>query len=397
MDIIVKNKKLEGSIRAISSKSYSQRALFISLLARGQSEIVINDLSDDIRAALAIVDKIKSHGDRKTYLDLDMGESATCLRLLIPILGVLGQNASLVRRGSLAGRPLGPFMDLLPAKAYMIREDGPRLILSGRLREGFYEIDGNISSQFISGLLLALGSLEKTSQIKVRPPMESLPYIEMTMEVMEDFGGRVERQGNTFTCGGGYSPRSYEVEGDWSSALFFLAAGCEVTGLNPSSLQADRLALDFFKDLGMGNISQNGFLMSQISEPLGERILDARHMPDAVPILSVLSARIPGRTRVINGARLRLKESDRIRSTVSMLEALGVDVLEEEDGFSFTAAEGFRPAQIDSFSDHRIAMSAAIASGFARGPIKILGADSVSKSYPGFFGDLEKLGGSYVK
>ena len=397
MDIIIKNNKLRGSIPAISSKSYAQRALFLSLLAQGNSDIEIHNLSDDIKMAMDISQAIKTNEDKISYLNLNMGESATCLRLIIPILAVLGQNSRLKREGTLASRTIDIFLDLLPKHGVKIWEEDDFVFIEGQLKSGNYSLPGNISSQFISGLLIALGSLEKESKLIISTEIESLAYIEMTMDLMKQFGGKVKRQGNTFSCQGPYKPCSYSTEGDWSSALFFLVAGAELKGLNPNSLQADMNALSYLKTLGYENISNDGFLLKQVNTFADRRILDASNMPDSIPILSIASALAKGHTEVINIKRLRLKESDRVESTCQMLENLGVKVDIGENSFSFNSVESFKSCTIDSFMDHRIAMAASIAAGFASGPVKVIDAQVVSKSYPGFFDDFSSLGGEYVK
>ena len=397
MDLTIYNNKLSGRIAAISSKSYAQRALFLTLLSEGDSEIIIKDYSDDIEMAKAITSKIKSSTNVDDYLELDMGESATCLRLIIPILGVLGQKAILIRRKSLVSRTIDLYHQILPKHGMKIKEDGDKVIIDGKLHAGSYTLPGNVSSQFISGLLLALGSLEQKSKVQVSTEIESLAYINMTMDIMKKFFGYVSKDGNNFICGGGYQGTKYICEGDWSSSLFFLVGGAEVLGLNKDSLQADIKAIDYLRKLGYTNQSQKNFLLKRTISPEKNRTLDASQMPDAIPILSIASALVPGHTEVINVSRLRLKESDRVKSTCHMLENLGLDIDIGPNNFSFYSNDSLKSCKIDSHGDHRIAMSASIAGTFANGAIKIMKADCISKSYPEFYKDFKKLGGFYVK
>lgn len=397
MDITIKNKRLNGSVAAISSKSYGQRALFLSILAEGNSKIEIENISDDIKMAIDITNKIKSSNDKNKYLELNMGESATCLRLIIPILCVLGQNAKLKRESTLINRTIDIFLNLLPKHGVNIWEEDEYVFVKGQLKNGNYTLPGDISSQFISGLLIALGSLKKTSTINISTKIESLAYIEMTINLMEKFGAKITKSNNTFTCQGPYKACDYKVEGDWSSALFYIVGGVEVKGLRLDSLQADMKALEYLETLGYENISNKGVCLRQVNSYTNERILDASNMPDAIPILSIASALTKGKTKVINIERLRLKESDRVKSTCQMLENLGVEVELDESSFSFNSVSYFKSCTIDSFMDHRIAMAGSIAATFAEGPVKILNAQVVSKSYPNFYKDFLSLGGEYVK
>lgn len=406
MDILVENKKLSGTISSFPSKSYAQRALFLSLLAPGESDIEISHLSQDIQVALTIGEELgflRKEANRYFLrpkpslgqVDLDLGESGTCLRLIIPILGVLGLRGRLKRQGSLVNRTLDVYKDILPAKGYKIRQEGPYVYLEGRLGPGSYKVPGNISSQFVSGLLMALGYLEDSSSLSLTSPLESSPYVDMTIETMEDFKGQVERNGDKFTIGGSYKPCSYQTPGDWSQALFFLGAQAGLRGLDKNSSQADRMALNFFQDLGLGSSSGQILRLESFGPAKDLRILDAKHMPDSVPILSIIAASYPGTTRVINTQRLRLKESDRVTSTLAMLRSLGVEVKENKTSFEFKGRKSFKEATIDSYKDHRISMSAFIASTHASGPILVRGAEAINKSYPRFFEDFKSLGGSF--
>ena len=406
MNSIIENKKLSGEISAITSKSYAHRAIFCGALARGESVIEIHDLSKDIEASLNAVKvlgvSLKKIGN-KFYFDppekfsgpvtIDVNESGSTLRFLLPVLAALGLEAKIIRRGSLVGRTNSVYFHEFPKHGVEIKEVGDTIYLRGKLRDFNFTLPGNISSQFISGLMLASGYCQEDFNIRLTNETESKPYIDMTIDVMKNFGVDVIENENFYTCKGKFSPVNYVVEKDWSNALFFLAAGVKVLGLNKNSVQGDRKALEFLKDLGYVNISKDEFQLKKINDAKKKVILDAKNMPDAVPILSIVAAHSNTETEVINIKRLRLKESDRVKSTIDMLRNLGVQVKLFEDSFSFMGVEKLKSAKVNTYNDHRIAMAASIAATFADGPITMNDSQCVEKSYKNFFCDFKSLGG----
>lgn len=406
MNRIIENKNLSGEIYAITSKSFAHRAIFCAALAGGESVIEIHDLSKDIEASLNAVKSlgvdVKKIGNKFYFnpaekfegpVTLDVNESGSTLRFLLPVIATLGLDAKVIRRGSLIGRTNSVYFEEFPKHGVEIKEVGDSIYLRGKLRDFKFSLPGNISSQFISGLMLASGFCKEDFNIKLTTETESKPYIDMTLDVMKNFGVEVIEGKNSFTCRGKFSPANYVVEKDWSNALFFLASGVEVKGLNKNSVQGDRKALEFLKDLGYVNISKDEFHLKKIRDAKKNVILDAKNIPDAVPILSIMAALSNTHTEVINIKRLRLKESDRVKSTVEMLENLGVEVKLFENSFSFRGVEKFKSAKIDSHNDHRIAMAASIAATFAEGPIIINDSQCVEKSYKNFYEDFKSLGG----
>lgn len=408
MMIKISNNKLSGTLTAISSKSYAQRAIFIALLTKKTSTIIIKSLSDDIKVALNLVielgGSIEVNGTKYTIVPpvefkqnqtLHVGESGTSLRFLIPIIAVLGIGGRIKRSGTLINRPNEIYANLLPKHDVEYMEDGSDIVITGKLKGDKFEVAGNISSQFISGMLIALGIRKSQSHIKLTTELSSKKYVEMTIETMADFGVNVNFKDGEYTLSGQYNECEYIVEGDWSNALFPLVAGVEVVGLNPNSIQADKIALKFIEELGYVNVSQIGYKFELKNSTPKYRILDADQMPDAVPILSILAAKLPGITKVINVERLKIKESDRVFSIISVLRALGVNVEEEKNGFIIKSVDSFTSCAISSFNDHRIAMMLAIAAGFSTGPIIIKGIECVNKSYPQFFDELAKVGAKW--
>lgn len=406
MNVIVKPEKLKGSINAISSKSYAHRALFCAALSKGENKIKIDILSDDIKSTINVLKEmgVTITKDKniftiippekyKNNLILNVGESGTTLRFLIPTIAVLGLKVQIIRMGTLINRTNSVFFDILPEKGLNIYEKNESIYMESKIDSGEYTLDGDVSSQFISGLIIALSSLEKESVVIVKKTLESKPYVDMTVDVVNSFGAKVIEKDNRYLISGKYKNTNYNIENDWSNALFFLCAGIEVKGLNLDSKQADKASLEYLKDLGINNISDSEVLLRKTDMPKEIRIIDAKNMPDSVPILSMISATIKGFTKVINIKRLRLKESDRVKSTVEMLENLGVKVTLEEDCFYFNSVDKFKSCRINSYNDHRIAMTAAIASIYSKGNIEIIKAESVNKSYINFFDDFKSLGG----
>lgn len=406
MNRLVENKKLKGEIPGITSKSYAHRAIFCGGLAKGNSILEIDNLSKDIEASLNSMEAlgVKLERDGNKFLisppeefnkraRIDVGESGTTLRFILPILGALGIEAEVIRRGSLVGRTNSVYFDLLPKHGVSIREDKEKIFINGKLKDYKFELPGNISSQFISGLMLASGGVGEACEIKLTTERESKPYIDMTIDVMKKFGVKVRESDNSYFCSGNFIGQDYLVEKDWSNALFFLASGVEVKGLNKNSIQGDKKAIKYFNELGLVNISNNSYKFIKKNEAKDKIIIDAKNIPDTIPILSVLCGIYGKEVEIVNIERLRLKESDRVKSTVEMLEKLGVRVTLKEDSFSFKSIKKFNSCEIDSYNDHRIAMSAAIAAGFAKGPVKIIDSECVEKSYKDFYKDLGSLGG----
>lgn len=406
MNVIVKNDKLSGCIDGISSKSYAHRAIFCAVLSKKSTTLIIDTLSEDIIAAINVVRdmgsdvelsknilKINPPKEFNNNLVLNVGESGTTLRFLIPTLAVLGISAKIIRSGSLINRTNEVYFNLFPKYNIDIYEKDESIYIRGKLFANTYEVKGDVSSQFISGLLIALASLNKKSKIIIKNNLESKPYVDMTIDVLREFGANVLEEDNSYTVVGEYTNNYYEVEKDWSNALFFLCAEVSVLGLNKKSKQADIMAIEYLKNLGYENISKDNILLKKINKAKDIRIIDASNMPDSVPVLSMISALTKGYTKVINIKRLRLKESDRVKSTIELLTRLGVDVEEKEDYFSFYGVKEFKSCKINSYNDHRIAMTAAVAATYSNKEVEIVNAESVNKSYINFFDDFRKLGG----
>ena len=341
--------------------------------------------------------------DRQTWL-IDCGESGSTLRFLIPIMALDEKETVFVGRGRLLDRPLDIYSSVFAeAGAEMVREAGS-VRVAGPLRSGVFALPGDVSSQFVSGLLFALPLLDGDSEIRLSAPLQSSGYVDMTMEVMGRFGVKAERAGDAgFTVRGRqrYRAAEYAVEADYSQAAYFLGAaalGCDLWcgGLDPGSIQGDRAILGVLEEMGADIIWKDGLVTARGRSPsragkLSAIKLDAREIPDLVPPIAALCCFCEGRSEIVNAARLRFKESDRLSAMATELEKLGAKVWEGEDSLVIEGTETLRGGNADSWGDHRIAMSLALAAVSCDGPVALTGWRSVNKSYPGFWEDFEKV------
>ncbi len=414
MNITLHHPTFAGQVAAPTSKSAAHRALIAAAFADAPTRIFVSGAGKDIAATVACLRAlgadIKEEDDQNgtTALAvtplrevqgsalLDCGESGSTLRFLLPVAAALGADATFIRRGRLPERPMEPLTTLLSQSGVRCTDnpDGS-LSVCGRLRAGDYAVAANVSSQFITGLLFALTLTEGSSTLTLTGEIESAPYIDMTVAALRAFGAAPMRtaDGRRFHLGGKTlrSPGVLYPEGDFSGAAFPLAAGAigpapvTVTGLDLSSSQGDMAILDLLKKFGAEVLcdAANG-LVTVSPAPLHGMTIDARQIPDLVPILAVIAATATGNTVISGAARLRLKESDRIATTVAMLRALGVCVEENDDGMTVEGAS-LTGGTVDGANDHRIVMSAAIAALAAKGPVTVTDTEAVAKSYPRFF------------
>ncbi len=336
--------------------------------------------------------------------DLDCGESGSTLRFLMPLVSALGMEGSFFGSERLFERPVSPLKEEMVKKGVTFYKDSKSsLRLEGTLESGEYELDGNVSSQFITGLLMALPILQGDSKIKIVPPIESKPYIDITISVLKKFGIEIEEKENIYIVKGNQkfvSPEELTVEGDWSNAAFFLCAGAlsekgvTVTDLDINSPQGDKKILDVLKSIG-ADVTINGNEIKVKKNKLNGLVVDVSDIPDLVPIISVVASVCDGETKIINAQRLRMKESDRIKSVVDMLNSVGADVKETDDGIIIKRKKDLQGGIVNGYNDHRIVMAASILATLCNGNMKITDYKAVEKSYPGFFADFEKTGGVY--
>ncbi len=412
MNRIIQPGRRSGTVRVPSSKSQAHRLLILAALGEGETRLVCNGLSKDILATVACLKVLGADiAEEGTVLRvrpirevpaglcrLPCGESGSTLRFLLPLVGALGADCVFLREGRLQERPLAPLDAELAAHGMSLRADGALLYAGGRLQSGDYAIPGNISSQYISGLLMALPLLGGESRLAVTGSVESAAYITMTEDALRLAGADLRKEQNCYHIPGGQRyglPPELPVEGDWSSAAFFLCMGAlsedgvRVEGLDPASAQGDRAVLGTLRRFGAVVEEDAGGILVRRGTLRGIT-LDAAPVPDLIPALAAIAAAAGGETRVENAARLRLKESDRIESTCAMLRAIGVETEQWAEGF---LVRGGRPGggTVDPCGDHRIAMAAAVAATAAAGPVTVTDSACTAKSYPRFWEDLAAL------
>ena len=383
MDLTIQPRSLRGDITIIPSKSQAHRLLICAALADRETQLICPETNRDIEAT---IDCLNALGSRISRTDsgylvmpietiperarLNCCESGSTLRFMLPIVGALGVDATFQMAGRLPQRPLSPLWEEMERMGCtLIRPTENTIRCQGKLKSGNYTIDGGVSSQFITGLLFALSLIQGDTHLEVTGKIESQPYIRLTENAMALFDAPHYR-----------SPGRLTVEGDWSNGAFFLAAKSlgnplEVTNLNHDSPQGDRAVFD---------------LLPQLEDSI---TIDASDIPDLVPILSIVAGAKKGAV-FTNIQRLRIKESDRVASTIAMIEALEGKAESTEDTLTVYGT-GYRGGTVDSVNDHRIAMSAAIASTVCTEPVHILGAEAVKKSYPHFWEEFSRLGGKY--
>lgn len=401
MRVVITPGKLSGSITPPASKSQAHRLLIAAALSEGESVISRLSRSQDIDATLSCLtalgakaqwlseDTLRLSGGRASAQSpLCCGESGSTLRFLIPIALALQGRGLFRGKGRLMERPQEPYFAIFREKGIAYRQEGDSLMVEGILTPGIYALPGNVSSQFVTGLLYALPLLPGDSEIRLTTPLESKGYVDMTLEALRAYGIVVRPSENGYFVPGNqtYTAGDMAVESDYSQAGFFFAAkamGSDLTilGLNQNSAQGDRIVTDYMA------------LLSQA----GDVTLDVRECPDLVPPLAAKAALRRGKTHIVNAARLRIKESDRLRSVTDVLRRLGAEITEEPDGLVITGKDRLVGGEVDAWGDHRIAMMAAIAATGCEHPVTITGGEHVSKSYPTFWEDYEALGGLILR
>jgi 3-phosphoshikimate 1-carboxyvinyltransferase len=392
---------LNGRICVPPSKSSAHRAVICSALAGCGAVFPAGEpLSDDILATIRAMEVIKSRRGEDT-LHIDCGESGSTLRFLIPVAAALGLSAEFTGHGRLPERPIGVYLDCLPRHGVSCKTAGGLpLTVGGQLTPGEFILPGNVSSQFITGLLLALPLLQGDSSLILSSPLESAGYVDMTIELMRDFGVTIDQTESGWNIAGNqaYRPLEYRVERDWSQAAFFLAAGAlggtiELKGLNPNSCQGDRAAENLFRAFG-AKIEWNHSVLSVSPNRLNGIEIDASQIPDLVPALAATAALCEGQTRIYNAQRLRIKESDRLAAMADGLVKLGGKVRQTGDGLIIDGVPNLHSGEVNGCNDHRIVMAFAVAALKADGCVTITDAQSIHKSYPAFFTDYNALGGN---
>ena len=403
MDVRIEPRRLSGAVTPPPSKSMAHRLIIAAALGSGVSTVRNVAMSQDIQATLRCITALggqweqpsdgvltiqgfggKSPASGELPL-LDCGESGSTLRFFIPIALVAAGGGVFTGRGRLMERPQKPYFDLFDEKGIFHEHTGGVLTVRGRLTPGEYRLPGNVSSQFFTGLLFALPLLDGDSTIVSTTALESSDYISMTLEAMARAGAvpavGAGRQSYRVTPAD-YRPVDAAVEADWSQAGFWYAARAlgspvELQGLDSDSTQGDRIVAAHYE---------------RLTQP-GDADIDVSGCPDLLPPMAVMASIRQGTTRFVNAARLRIKESDRLKTTAALLNALGGRAEEGPDSLTVRGVSAFTGGTVDGANDHRIVMAAAIAATRSAGPVTILGAEAVRKSYPGFWDDYKRLGG----
>lgn len=416
MDKTVFPSSVSGTVNAPVSKSDLHRALVCAALCEGTTLLPVSASNADTDATAECLSALGAGVERteEGFVirgrasgggDLNCRESGSTLRFLLPVAAVLGKEARFSGSGKLPSRPCLPLTEELRRKGCDVSSDLLPITVKGRARGGAYTLPGDVSSQFVSGLLLALPIANGSSSVRLTSPLQSKMYVDMTLRTLSRFGvewkeipcGSAEYPfGGYVLEGGGYSsPKSYLSEGDWSGAAFFAVAGAIngsicIKGLDDASAQPDKAIADIVKGFGAYTAYENGALTVECREkrPFSA---DVSQFPDLFPVLAVLAAAANGESRLYNAGRLRIKESDRIAAVCNMINSLGGRAVAGEDSLTVYGSGALRGGVVNGENDHRIVMSAAIASLICESEVTILGSEAVSKSYPAFFDDLSRV------
>jgi len=412
---------LMGTVQAPPSKSIAHRAVIAASLADGISSLYNVDLSDDIKATVcgmralgALIEinrngltiqgiKSKKEAGRPDPTVIDCIESGSTLRFLVPVSLALGGSFLFTGKGNLGKRPLNPYYEILDRQdiSYHSTPNSLNLSVSGALSAGSFSLPGNISSQFITGLLFALPVLSGDSEIMVTSPLESKAYVDLTLQALADFGITVTNHDyRSFKTKGNqrYLPRNYTVESDYSQAAFFLCAGAlgsdiTVAGLNNASLQGDKEILPVLQRMG-GEMSSTSEGIKVSASKLHGTQIDASEIPDIIPVLAATACAAEGKTVIRNAGRLRMKECDRFAAVIEEMTALGAHIKADGSNIVIEGKEQLEGGcEVQSHSDHRMAMTLAVIAQKCKKPIVLNDYECISKSYPRFFEDFKMLGG----
>ena len=404
--------KVEGTVTVPPSKSYAHRALIALALSKGKGTIHHVDLSSDIMATLKCLEDLgvdffidnedvmldaTSFGNRRDRV-LKPEESGSTLRFFIPITLLFDEVYTFRGSTSLLKRPLVVYEELFQdLDIMMFRDSLESIVIKGKLEPGDFSMRGDVSSQFISGMLMVLPLLPGDSTLTVTEEFQSESYVNMTVKVMRDFGIEIHRENDTFFIPGNqqYQVRDYMVEGDYSQAAYFMAAGAiaghtRVVGLNHASTQGDQEIVTILEKMGVKiSAVENGYEVSE--SEISSLDIDVSDIPDLTPVLGVLLSLAKGTGRLMKVDRLRYKESDRVKTTIDLINHLGGDAKEEGSDIIITGKENLSGGSVYGHNDHRIVMAAAIASLGCLNPVVIDGYEAVKKSYPNFFKDFEDI------
>jgi len=417
---------LNGKVKIPPSKSLCHRAIIAAALSQGECVLQNIGMSQDIIATCEIIEKlgarikqipkgliingkgafevfnIDNENNETALNELQCNESGSTLRFLIPIAMLTCGKVIFKGKGKLVERTLKPYYEIFDKQniKYTTHNGDLPLTIEGSLKPGNFELRGDVSSQFITGLLYALPLLDGDSIIVVTTKMESIGYIDLTLDILSKFGVNIENNNyREFVIKGNqhYEKRDYKVEGDYSQAAFYLAAGVlggevQCVNLNMESLQGDKVIVDIIKNM-CGVISLKDGILTASKSNLKGSIIDVSQCPDLLPIVAVLAALSEGTTEIINASRTRIKESDRLKAIATELNKIGAEVIERGDSLLIHGKPWLEGGVVNSWNDHRIAMAMAIASIRCTEKLTIQDSKAINKSYPNFYEDFKSLGG----
>lgn len=413
MQVRIKPLKPNGTLSAIASKSDAHRAIICAALSDDKTNIHISHISKDIEATLNCIKKMGASFMKKDNVyeitpvkelsqnpTLDCNESGSTLRFLLPVLAALGRGATFVGSGRLPERPMELIVDLLKKHENTFSSSKLPITVSGKTTPGTFDIAGDVSSQFISGLLFALPLLHGKSIIRLTSHLQSSAYVNMTVNTLKSFGVDIAQNENEFITEPietYKSPKEYIVEGDWSNAAFFMVMGAlggnvTIKNLNQSSHQSDKTILDILSLAGV-NYTVKDDEITVLKSRIKPFDLDVSECPDLFPVLSVLACGAKGKSTLYNAKRLRIKESDRIKTTCELIKNLGGKALETEDSLVICGSGQLNGGTVESYNDHRIAMSAYTAASISENDIILKDAKAIDKSYQSFMEDFKIVGG----
>ena len=415
MQVRIKPITPDGEILAIDSKSDAHRAIICAALSDNKTNIHISHISRDIEATLCCIKNMGADFVRKDNIYeitpikellqnpiLDCNESGSTLRFLLPVASALGSCATFTGSGRLPERPMELIVDLLKEHENSFSSSHLPITVSGKTVGGAFNIAGNVSSQFISGLLFALPLLKEESTIRLTSKLESSAYVNMTVNTLKRFCINIEQKENEFIINATdtyTSPKEYIVEGDWSNSAFFMVLGAiggkvTIKNLNLNSHQSDKMILDALSLAGVNYTVSDNEIKVQKSK-ICPFDFDVSQCPDLFPVLSVLACSANGKSTLYNAQRLRIKESDRIKTTKELILNLGGNAEETSDSLIIYGNGKLNGGTVDSHNDHRIAMSAFVAGAICENDIVLNNAEAIDKSYPSFMEDFKKAGGVF--
>lgn len=421
MRIKIYPSQLTGTIVPPSSKSMGHRALICAALANGVSQIFGLDASKDIQATQnclqALGARFQKQEDRldvvgcdpkqlKQAAVLNCQESGSTLRFLLPVAALSNQTIRFEGQGRLMARPMKVYEDLFSQQALFYKQEKDAIQIHGPLQAGDFMIPGDVSSQFISGLLFALPLLSQESRIEIKKPYESKSYVDLTLAALAYSGIHIEESKETYFLEGNqtYEAKTYSIEKDFSQMAFFAVAAAiqaplTIRGMNLDSAQGDKVILSILEKAGT-QITYRPDSIEIAPAPLHGQVIDLADCPDLGPIVCVLAAFSQGESRIIHAGRLRMKESDRIAAMEEELRKWGVDITSDADTITIRGKRSY-PTQegvcIHGHNDHRIVMACTIFALNAGHPTEIEGAEAIAKSYPTFFEEIKKLHGKVEK